>query len=87
MLPGTLPPERLRERLEGADAAVIMKVGGNLPKIRAALAAAGLLPRAHYVEYGTMQAERIRPLEAVDPATETAPYFSMVLVPGRQGPR
>src|SRR5690606_19549211 len=35
VLPGTLDEDDLVERLRAADAAVIMKVGRNLPKIRA----------------------------------------------------
>ncbi|MFC0409353.1 precorrin-2 C(20)-methyltransferase [Roseomonas elaeocarpi] len=85
VLPGTLSAERLAERLRGGDAAVVMKVGRNLPKIRAALEAAGLAERAIYVERGTQATERILPLrEAGD---GPAPYFSLVLVPGRQRPR
>jgi precorrin-2/cobalt-factor-2 C20-methyltransferase len=82
VLPGTLDGARMAERLRGTDAAVIMKVGRNLPKIRAALEAADLTARALYVERGTMAAERIVPLAERDDAP--APYFSMVLVPGRQ---
>jgi len=87
VLPGTLALERLVERLGGGDASVIMKVGGNLPKIRAALDQAGLLGRAVLVEFGTMRDERIRRLDGLDPTAAPAPYFSLVLVPGRQGPR
>lgn len=85
VLPGTLDGERMAERLRGTDAAVIMKVGRNLPKIRAALEEAGLTARALYVERGTMAEERITPLAERDDAP--APYFSLVLVPGRQRPR
>jgi len=85
VLPGTLDEDRLASRLAACDAAVIMKVGRNLPKIRAALATAGLLSRAVYVERGTQEGERIVPLAALDEAQ--APYFSMILVPGRQRPR
>ncbi len=42
VLPGTLDEASLAERLTQCDAAVIMKVGRNLPKIRAALHSAGL---------------------------------------------
>ena len=42
VLPGTLDEDSLVARLAGCDAAVIMKVGRNLPKIRAALHRAGL---------------------------------------------
>jgi precorrin-2/cobalt-factor-2 C20-methyltransferase len=85
VLPGTLDEDRLAERLLGCDAAVIMKVGRNLPKIQSALARAGLAERAIYVERGTMDGERILPLAALNGAV--APYFSMVLVPGRQRAR
>jgi precorrin-2/cobalt-factor-2 C20-methyltransferase len=64
---------------------VIMKVGRNLAKIRRAVGAAGLAERAVYVERGTMQGERILKLNELTEAA--APYFSMVLIPGRQRPR
>ncbi|TCT08120.1 precorrin-2 C(20)-methyltransferase [Aquabacter spiritensis] len=80
VLPGTLSEAELARRLAEADAAVIMKVGRNLPKIRRALAAAGRLPRAYYVERGTMVGCTAIPLSARDEAP--APYFAIVLVPG-----
>jgi precorrin-2/cobalt-factor-2 C20-methyltransferase len=85
VLPGTLDEAALTERLRGADAVVIMKVGRNLAKIRRALAAAGLLARAVFVERGTMGDERIMPLAEHDDGA--APYFSLVLVPGRRRTR
>ena len=80
VLPATLAANEIARRLTAADAVVIMKLGRHLPKVRAALAAAGLLERATYVERGTMAGERICPL--ADKADDAAPYFSMVLVPG-----
>lgn len=80
VLPGTLEEDELARRLASADAAVIMKVGRNLPKIRRALAAAGRLERALYVERGTMADCALVPL--AERADERAPYFSIVLVPG-----
>ena len=85
ILPGTLDEDRLAERLGNCDAAVIMKVGRNLPKIRAALQRAGCAARAVYVERGTMAGERIVPIAEL--GAEAAPYFAMILVPGRQRPR
>jgi precorrin-2/cobalt-factor-2 C20-methyltransferase len=85
VLPGTLDEATLTTRLQACDAAVIMKVGRNLPKIRAALARAGLAARAIYVERGTMPGQKILPLSDFDDGP--APYFSMVLVPGRQRAR
>ncbi len=83
VLPGTLPEDELVRRLGDADAAVIMKVGRNLPKIKAALAVSGKLDRAVYVERGTMANGRTIPLADRDDAP--APYFSIVLVPGWSG--
>jgi precorrin-2/cobalt-factor-2 C20-methyltransferase len=81
VLPGTLGEAQLTRRLADTDAAVIMKVGKNLAKIRRAVEAAGLLARAIYVERGTMQDQRIMPLsEGPDVGS---PYFSMVLIPGQ----
>ena len=85
VLPGTLDPARLTARLAASDAAVIMKVGRNLPKIRVALQTAGLADRALYVERGTMADGRMMPLAELP--DERAPYFSLVLVPGRQRAR
>ena len=81
VLPGTLSAGSLLERLSGSDAAVIMKLGHNLPKVRAAIVAAGLLDRAIYVERGTMAAESVLPLR--DKLDDEAPYFAIVLVPGQ----
>jgi precorrin-2/cobalt-factor-2 C20-methyltransferase len=81
VLPGTLPAETLRERLCAADAVVIMKLGQNLRKVRAALAAANLTERAFYVERGTMESEVVLPLSAK--LDDAAPYFSVILVPGQ----
>lgn len=80
VLPGTLPVEALAQKLREADAAAIMKVGRNLPKIRQALAGAGKLDGAIYVERGTMSDAIVTPLAARDDSP--APYFSVVLVPG-----
>ncbi len=85
VLPGTLDEDRLVERLRCCDAAVIMKVGRNLAKIRRAVVRAGLGERALYAERGTQPGQRLAALATLD--DETAPYFSMVLIPGRQRPR
>jgi precorrin-2/cobalt-factor-2 C20-methyltransferase len=80
ILPGTLPQAELANHLHQCDAAVIIKVGANLSKIRTAIAAAGKSERAIYVEYGTMDNERILPL--CEKCDDAAPYFSLVLIPG-----
>jgi precorrin-2/cobalt-factor-2 C20-methyltransferase len=80
VLPGTLCEGKLVERLRLTDAAVIMKVGRNLGKVRRAVEEAGLLGRAVYVERGTMEEERIVPL--ADCGEPQGAYFAMVLIPG-----
>jgi precorrin-2/cobalt-factor-2 C20-methyltransferase len=80
VLPATLPEHELARRLADADAAVIMKVGRHLPKLRRALTCCGRLDRALYVERGTMADAKMIPL-AAKPDDE-APYFAVLLVPG-----
>lgn len=81
VLPGTLDEARLRRHLGAADAFVIMKLGRNFAKVRDAIAAAGLLSRAIYVERGTMAGEIVLPL--AEKCDDAAPYFSMILIPGQ----
>jgi precorrin-2/cobalt-factor-2 C20-methyltransferase len=83
VLPGTLPEDELERRLGDADAAVIMKLGRNLPKVRRALARSGHLARAMYVERGTMTDAVV--VRLADKADDCAPYFAVVLVPGWEG--
>ncbi len=81
VLPGTLSQAALVSRLRVTDAAVIMKLGRNLPKVRAAIDEAGLLSRAVYVERGTMEDECVMPL--AQKCDGLAPYFSLILIPGQ----
>ena len=83
VLPATLPEGELTRRLADADAAVVMKVGRHLPKLRRALDRSGRLPRAIYVERGTMADAKMIPLSAKP--DDDAPYFAVVLVPGWAG--
>ena len=80
VLPGTLDEVELSRRLVEADAAVIMKVGRNLPKIRRAIEEAGKLEDAVYVERGTMA--NGHSIKLIDKQDDIAPYFALVLVPG-----
>jgi precorrin-2/cobalt-factor-2 C20-methyltransferase len=81
VLPGTLPIRTMIERLANADAAVIMKLGRNFAKARAAVDQAGLLQRAIYVERGTMAEEIVMPL--TEKTEGPVPYFSLILIPGQ----
>jgi precorrin-2 C20-methyltransferase/precorrin-3B C17-methyltransferase len=87
VLPGTLPEPELARRLAGTDAAVILKLGRTFPAVRRALAAAGRLDHALYVERASMPQQRWLPVADVDPGT--VPYFSLIVVTGdsRNGPR
>jgi precorrin-2/cobalt-factor-2 C20-methyltransferase len=80
VVPGTLSEDELTRRLGEADAAVIMKLGRNLPKVRRALARAGRLDRAVYVERGTMADGKV--VRLADKADDRAPYFAIMLVAG-----
>ena len=77
VLPGPLPEAELRNRIDGAESVVIMKVGRHLHKIRGVIDDLGLTARAVYVERATLDAEVVLPLAK---APDTAPYFSMILL-------
>lgn len=83
VLPGTLAQEELAARLAGTDSAVVLKLGRTFPAVRAALERVGRLEDAWYVERATMDGQRVAPLAEVDPAS--VPYFSMAVLPSRQG--
>jgi len=85
VLPGTLGAQELITHLRAADAAVIMKVGHNLAKIKDALREARRFDDAIYVERGTMSGEKV--MRLCDLPGEPVPYFSIILVPGGRGRR
>ena len=82
VLPGTLDEEALRARLAGADAAVVMKLGRNLPqgprgpRCRGVVGACRLRRARH--DGGP---KFVMPL--IEKPDDVAPYFAIVLVPGR----
>ncbi len=77
VLPGPLPKEKLKDRIEGAESVAIMKVGRHMRKIRGVITELGLLDQATYVERASLPDEVVCPLEQ---APEDAPYFSMILI-------
>jgi precorrin-2 C20-methyltransferase/precorrin-3B C17-methyltransferase len=81
VLPGTLPTPELARRLADTQGAAIMKLGRTFPAVREALAQAGRLDEALYVERASSAQESVVPVVDVDPAA--VPYFSIVIVPGR----
>ncbi|MEA3026544.1 MAG: precorrin-2/cobalt-factor-2 C20-methyltransferase [Alphaproteobacteria bacterium] len=80
VLPATLPEAELERRFLDADAAVVMKLGRHLEKVRRVLGRTGRLSRAIYVERGTTTESVTMRLE--DKHDDIAPYFSVILVPG-----
>lgn len=80
VLPGTLPEPELARRLADTEAAVIMKLGRTFPAVRSALAQAGRLEGAWYVERASQADERWLPVADVD--ADSVPYFSLIVVPG-----
>jgi precorrin-2 C20-methyltransferase / precorrin-3B C17-methyltransferase len=81
VLPGTLPVPELARRLADTDAAAIMKLGRTFAGVREALRQAGRLADALYVERATTGEQRVMPVAAVDAGA--VPYFSMIVLPGR----
>ena len=77
VLPGPLPEDELRRRIDGAESVAIMKVGRHLPKIRAVIEDLGYVGDAVYVERASLPDEVVCPLAD---APQTAPYFSMILL-------
>jgi precorrin-2/cobalt-factor-2 C20-methyltransferase len=78
VVPAPLPEKALEQRLAAADAAVIIKIGRHLGKLRRVMERLGLDEQARYVEYATMAEQTVRPFAEV--SGDEAPYFSMVLV-------
>lgn len=89
VLPGTLPTPELAMRLAEADSAAVLKLGRTFGSVRTALAEAGKLDDAFYIERATWteaagpgsagSTQRVRPFAEVDP--ESVPYFSLALLP------
>jgi precorrin-2 C20-methyltransferase/precorrin-3B C17-methyltransferase len=82
VLPGTLAPDVLAARLQGSDAAVVMKLGRNFDGVREAAKLAGVARRGIYVERASGPDQRIAPLGDVE---GSVPYMSLVLVPTATG--
>ncbi len=82
VMSAVLPTDHLRSRLAIADAAVIIKLGRHFSKVYQVLSQLNLLERSHYIEHATCSNQRVLPIREVDP--DEVPYFSMIMIPGRQ---
>ena len=77
VLPGPLDNDALSDRIDQADALVMMKVGRHISRIKALLDAKGLLAKALYVSHASLPEEVTMPLAD---APDNAPYFSIILL-------
>ncbi|CAN5327037.1 precorrin-2 C(20)-methyltransferase [soil metagenome] len=80
VLPGTLPEAELARRLADTDGAIIMKLGRTFPAVRRALASAGRLTHALYIERASHPEQRWMPVADVDETS--VPYLSLIVVNG-----
>ncbi|PRY26184.1 precorrin-2/cobalt-factor-2 C20-methyltransferase [Aliiruegeria haliotis] len=80
VLPATLEESELERHLADANAAAIMKLGRHFGKTRAVLDRLGMTERARFVSHASLPNQNVCPLSE---APETAPYFSMIIVPGK----
>jgi precorrin-2/cobalt-factor-2 C20-methyltransferase len=83
VIPATLPEDELARRLSAADRAAVIKLGRHFAKLRRVLDRLGLADGAVYVEHATLANQLVAPLSAI--ASDTVPYFAMVLLRGRAG--
>ncbi|MFV0472951.1 MAG: precorrin-2 C(20)-methyltransferase [Pikeienuella sp.] len=81
VLVGTLSEDDLVAGMSAADALVVMKIGRNIGKVRAALARAGRLDAAWLIEFATMDRQKVMRLEEAE--GRVTPYFSIVVVHGQ----
>ena len=81
VLMGTLDKTTLENQLQDTNAAIIMKIGRNLPKIKKALERTGRFYDAFIVEYAAMDKQTVQRLS--DYNTENAPYFSIIVLHGQ----
>jgi len=85
VIPAPLPDDVLRTHFARADALAIIKVGRHLGRIRRLLTDCARLEDASLIERATLVNQRLAPLREVD--EDSAPYFSIVLVPAAKGNR
>jgi precorrin-2/cobalt-factor-2 C20-methyltransferase len=78
VIPGTLPDDDIRARIDSAQSIAIMKVGRHIGRLRALLDDLGLTDQAGYVERASLDEQKVLPL--ADFTGDKAPYFSMILI-------
>lgn len=78
IVPATLSEQEISDTLSRCDAAVIIKVGRHLGKVKRVIEHMGLQDCAAYLERIGLDNQKVIPFTEID--AEVAPYFSMVLV-------
>ena len=81
VLMATLPQAELTRRIADTDALVIMKIGRNIDRVRAALREAGKYDDAWLVEFASMPNQTVQKLS--DAEDKVTPYFSIIVVHGQ----
>jgi precorrin-2/cobalt-factor-2 C20-methyltransferase len=77
VIPATLPEALFKERLQ-TNAAVILKIGRHVEKVRSVLEQLDLIQHATYVERASSAEEKAIPLADLDQSD--VPYFSLIIV-------
>lgn len=77
VLPGPLEDDALSQRIDDADAIIMMKIGRHISRIKALLSDKGLLENALYVSHASLPYQQAMPLKD---APDAAPYFSIILL-------
>lgn len=78
VIPGTLPDDEIRARINNAQSIALMKVGRHMPRLRTLLDDLGLTEKAGYVERASLPEQKAMPLTEF--TADKAPYFSMILI-------
>lgn len=81
VLMGTLDEDMLVNGMEQADALVVMKIGRNIDKVRAALKRAGKFEDAYLIEFAAMPNQNVQKL--CEAEGKVTPYFSIIVVHGQ----
>lgn len=81
VLPAPLPDDVLRAHLRDGDALAVIKVGRHLGRMRSLLELEGRIDGTVLVERASLAQQRVVALR--EAADDSAPYFSMLLVPAR----
>lgn len=80
VVPATLDAASLETRLRNSEALAIMKLGRHFAKARRVLTKMGLADSAVFVSHASLPHQNVCMLKD---APESAPYFSMIIVPGK----